>query len=295
MEYYKTSLKKAFSLIELSIVIMIVVILIAGVTKGSILLSKYRISVAQNTTQNSPISGIKDLALWLEPVMDDSFTGVSSGNSPADGEKISSWNDINTQVSNKINPAQATTSMQPTYALKGIGNLPTLLFDGGDYLETTLTAIPARHKQYTIFVVWQNNNAAGTQVLFHQRSSVAICSGGDYAGIYLASNYINTWGCGGVYDAQTLTYNINTPYATIYRVDNTQANNVTSYTNGTKFVPTAKTLSLGAAATAVGYGSGGAYYFRGFISEIIVFTRALKDQELTDIRAYLAKKYGFSA
>lgn len=296
MKYYKTSLRKAFSLIELSIVIMIVGILIVGVTKGSILISKYRINTAQNITKNSPVAGIKDLALWLEPLMDDSFTGVTNGNSPTDGEKISSWNDINVQASNKINLTQATTSMQPSYTLKGIGNLPTLLFDGGDYLETTLIAIPARYKQYTIFMVWQNSDATGSQVVFHQRSSAVSCTGGDYAGIYLGSNYINTWGCGAAYDIQTISYNINFPYATVYRVDNTQANNVTLYANGTKFGPSAtSTLSLGSGGTAVGYGSNNQFYFKGFISEIIVFTRALKDQELNDIRTYLAKKYGFSA
>jgi len=57
---------KAFSLIELSIVILIIGILVAGVTSSSRLVKRMKIITAQNLTTSSPISSIKDLIFWYE-------------------------------------------------------------------------------------------------------------------------------------------------------------------------------------------------------------------------------------
>jgi len=47
---------QAFSLVELSIVILIIGVLIAGVIQGSNLVTKFRIKTAQTLTQSSPVS-----------------------------------------------------------------------------------------------------------------------------------------------------------------------------------------------------------------------------------------------
>ena len=64
---------KAFSLIEISMVILIIGILIAGVATANSLIAKSRISSAQTLTISSPINSIKDTALWLESSTDTSF------------------------------------------------------------------------------------------------------------------------------------------------------------------------------------------------------------------------------
>ncbi len=58
----------AFSLIELSIVILIIGTLIAGVTQGSRLVRISKLRTAQNQTSTSPVSSIDGLALWLDAV-----------------------------------------------------------------------------------------------------------------------------------------------------------------------------------------------------------------------------------
>ncbi|MFM7620926.1 MAG: hypothetical protein ACKO47_04900 [Alphaproteobacteria bacterium] len=63
MKFNKKSFK-AFPLIELPIVILIIGILVAGVTSSSRLIKRMKITVAQNLTQSSPIPSIKDLAVW---------------------------------------------------------------------------------------------------------------------------------------------------------------------------------------------------------------------------------------
>jgi len=69
MKNYR-KIKNAFSLIELSIVILIVGILVAGVTSSSRLIKRMKITVAQNLTQSSPVPSIKDLSVWYESSMD---------------------------------------------------------------------------------------------------------------------------------------------------------------------------------------------------------------------------------
>ncbi|MFM2200772.1 MAG: hypothetical protein RL769_827, partial [Pseudomonadota bacterium] len=64
---------KAFSLIELSIVILIIGILVAGVTQSSRLVKRIRLLTAQNITNSSPVPTIKDLALWYESTLERSF------------------------------------------------------------------------------------------------------------------------------------------------------------------------------------------------------------------------------
>ena len=68
----------AFSLIELSIVILIIGILIAGVTQGSKLYIKFKIATAQALTRSSPVNGVKDLAVWYETSLTESFNSTDS-------------------------------------------------------------------------------------------------------------------------------------------------------------------------------------------------------------------------
>lgn len=299
--------KKAFSLIELSIVLLIIGIIIAGVTQSSRLISSFKLNSARTITQSSAVHSIKDLVLWLEPVMENSFANAAGSYSINNGDKVSLWNDYNSQISQKINLAQSTASSCsacPTYVSSGINNLPTIQFNGGQFLDTLNTSpvptppIPAGNKQYTIFAVWQTSNFSSVGVILHQRGPVS-CNG-DRAGFYVASGSLNTWACGFGDTTVSGSVSLNRPYLSIYRVDNTistTTNNVKSYLNGTQSATTSATfLPIGNSAFVVGFGdTGNTYYYNGYISEIIVFARALKSDEIADIRAYIAKKYNFGA
>lgn len=52
--------KAAFSLIELSIIILIIGILVAGVTQSSRLVNEMRLATVRNINQNSPIHNINN-------------------------------------------------------------------------------------------------------------------------------------------------------------------------------------------------------------------------------------------
>lgn len=280
---------KAFSFVEIAIVMIVVAIMIVGIFSAISFFDSYKLSAAQKLTNNSPVDKIEDLSLWLEPVKDNSFT-TSTNKNPEDKDFISSWNDNNSQVISKINFTQNSDSQRPTYVRKGIGNLPSLLFSGDDYLETTIFPIIGRKNTYTIITLWQQIDNSGSQTVFYQGGSN--CNG-SYGGINLESGYINGFACGSQ-NTKASIYETNKTYAVIYRVDASQHENVTIYVNGEKYGPVAKNIDIEAAKSTIGY-SGGSTYFKGMISEIIIYNHPLNDVEINDITEYLRGKYGLNS
>ncbi len=149
---------RAFSLIELSVVILIIGILIAGVTQGSKLIGNFRLQTAQTLTQNSPVSGIPSLILWFETSMETSFDDAEQeNNSP-----VSTWYDINMQSSSKTNATQATLANRPLFIKNVFNGIPAIRFDGvSDYMSFN-GAILAK-TSYTIFMVEQRRSTASSQ------------------------------------------------------------------------------------------------------------------------------------
>ena len=88
----KSSPRLAFSLIELSVVILIVGILVIGITKGKSIYNVARLFSAKSLTQKSPVISIDKLVMWLETTSDKSFiTSEITATTPT----ISTWNDLN--------------------------------------------------------------------------------------------------------------------------------------------------------------------------------------------------------
>ena len=154
--------KTAFSLIELSIVILIIGILIAGVTQSSRLIREIRFAGAQSITQSSDIASIADLAIWLETTSEKSFTTAR----PEDGDAIQTWNDINPKISDtlKTNAIQATLGNRPIYKAGAINNLPALRFDGVDDSMTIADGFDNDTESATLFLVWKSNTAAAGEM-----------------------------------------------------------------------------------------------------------------------------------
>lgn len=152
------SLKSAFSLVEIAMVILIIGILIAGISSGVDLYDDYKLKIAQNLTKNSRVGRIENLELWLETTSENSLaTGTSSFTdkaNPIDQDAIGRWNDISPNILPTLrnNATQTTLANQPKYIRKSINGLPALLFDGsndsfsfnGNFLVGS---------DYTIFVV----------------------------------------------------------------------------------------------------------------------------------------------
>lgn len=76
---------KAFSFIELSIVILVIGVLIAGVSQGGKMITKFKITTAASLTNSSPVHSIKNLVAWYKTTSEKSFIATESD----DGQSVS--------------------------------------------------------------------------------------------------------------------------------------------------------------------------------------------------------------
>lgn len=73
-KYIKEVNKKAFTIIEISIVILVISVMIAGVITSKSMLTKSRLANAQSLTQQSYVNEISnDLIAWYETWLEGSF------------------------------------------------------------------------------------------------------------------------------------------------------------------------------------------------------------------------------
>jgi len=83
--------KKAFSLIEISVVILIMGILILGVTNSIDLYYSYLKSNARSLTRSSVVPRIEGLGFWVDVTSEQSFAIKKI----PEGSQVVPWNDIN--------------------------------------------------------------------------------------------------------------------------------------------------------------------------------------------------------
>ncbi len=149
--------KNAFSLIELSIVILVIGVLIAGAIQGSKMISKAALASARSLTKSSPVASIKSLSLWFESTSKESFIDSESD----DNLSISKWYSINPIDKQKISAGQNTSGLKPKYISNAINNLPAVQLDGSDdYMATTTASDNSTNitNSFSVFVVAQAKN-----------------------------------------------------------------------------------------------------------------------------------------
>ena len=280
----------AFSLIELSIVVLIIGILIAGVTQGSRLIRQSKIKTAQNQTTNSPVNSITGLNLWLETTLDDSVISATNGNTPENGDLNSAWNDINNQDLIKNNATQGTTLNQPTYVLNGINGLPTLNFNGTSNLLNVGSGIISG-PEFTVITVLKRSASTSSAILGPTSTSgVSLGYGG---GSTVAIVFNSNGGSG----SSIATYTVpaySTPSPVIMSFTENSSSTSTFYLNGAIQGPSVIGMPY---ARPASYTVGRSFtygYFQGNLAEMIIFNRVLKASERANIENYLAIKWGIT-
>jgi prepilin-type N-terminal cleavage/methylation domain-containing protein len=293
----KTKNHKAFSLIEISMVILVIGILIAGVSQGVDLYDDYRLASARNLTKNSLVNRIPDLEMWLETTSENSLaTGTTSFTdkpNPTDQDSIGRWNNINPNIlpsarnhATQNNPT-ALVDNQPKYIRKGMNGLPALLFDGtNDFFSFNGNFLIGA--DYTIFVVEARSSNKSTNYFlagnggFGTNESLHLGYRGD--AVITQAHFYN--------DLDKSISNFKSIISRMHSFVFSKSNGKSIYTDGGN-----KTNSnqLSPLTSYAGYMIGNyfnLYYYQGSIAEIIFYTRALTDKERQGVEAYLAKKWG---
>jgi prepilin-type N-terminal cleavage/methylation domain-containing protein len=293
--------KLGFSLIELSVGILVIGILVIGVSQGSGLVKAAKIKSAQSLTKGSPVNSMEGLRMWLETTLDESFDSYQKIDTAIGSVgTITAWNDVNPQEFPRKNATQtgASTTL-PRYIENGMNGLPTINFDGasganGDYLNFDGSFLA--NNDYTIFIVEQRR-------LVGPGFFVGGVVGGPKNG-HLQLGYGNVgntllfdpWSLNSFFVA-TPQFSAITPKIHSYRHGSVSGMNyhidsslqTMSCESGVSCQsPTTHMISFDGAA--IGQSSG--RYFKGDVAEIIMFTKYLKNSDRVDVENYLKSKWG---
>ncbi len=313
----KNNLKKAFSLIEISIVILVVGVLIAGISRGLKMAHSEMILVtAKSLTDKAPVPNVEGLELWLETTSENSLaigtTSFVNIKKPEDGQPIGRWNDLNPMALNssyKNHALQATSEYQPLYIKDGINGLPALLFDGADdYIASTTKFIT---NNFTVFVVGfpkascvintvAHQGISGQKYIFYPQQGEGIFSGNVAAGsgVSLCENFIapvehtNSYMPYVISNQRVIKKPIQFTLKYKERVPSLYLNSTNTYVGSASLRNVFPGLTFGGGRPGTPTNYGEHYgYFKGYIGEIIVYSKDLSDTDRKLIETYLIEKW----
>jgi prepilin-type N-terminal cleavage/methylation domain-containing protein len=280
--------KKAFSLVELSMVILIIGMLIAGISQGIDLYQDSRLAIARSLTQNSRVGRIENLDLWLETTADKSFDKIEV----EDGSPITKWYDINPK-NTQNNYVFSSGNNRPKY-LKSCpeNNLPCLEFTSANsqYLES-LNSIPETTELSIFFVI--NFKAINSLCCTAILTSIGTWQPKDVH-INITLNKFQ-------YGIKTspssdLNFLSNTSPLSkkLYIIETIDGDFLKAYFNGAQEGSLASNYAKKIGNFNIGRwlnGSTPSRYLDAYIHEIIIFRKKLDDNERKDVEKYLSKKW----
>lgn len=282
---FDNSTSRAFSLVELSIVILVIGILVAAITRGKDIYHQISLSAARSVTTSSTINNIPDLALWFETSLDSSFLKEENSN----GSTISLWFDNNFQAVNsqKRNATQNNEANKPKYVERVFGSLPGIQFDGADdFLDYDGSFLV--NSKYTLFIVEKRTSAKNVNYFFGAGSQ-AVTNGSLHVGYrtdtkLTLAHYRNDLDL----DVSSMA-NQPQPKIITYMLDDagkkiwvSGGNNPDAQNTQTSKLINNNTFWIGRAFNL---------YYQGYIAEILMYNRNLTDKERQKVENYLGKKY----
>jgi prepilin-type N-terminal cleavage/methylation domain-containing protein len=275
-------MKKAFSLLELSVSIAVISLLMAIVSQSVKLVSSSKLTNARTITSSAPIPSIPGLVAWYESSSVDSF----KENEAVNGKQITAWYDISPEsIDEKKNTLTRTASAAVTYELKGINDIPSVKFNGTGILNLASFYQGISAQNTIFFVARPYSIGPGVAVIDSgptatQNSTVTLNSAGIYA----------FWGSNSqITDASCCA--INKDYIIAFYANRSASK---GYINNTSTIAGGNTINPGNGSLiglTVGAGYTNISNFSGLISEVIIYNRPLKDLERKEVMRYLSKKY----
>jgi prepilin-type N-terminal cleavage/methylation domain-containing protein len=287
----KTLAQKAFSLIEISIVIVIIGILIAGVSEGIDLYNDSKLLRAKNLTRSSRVGRIPGLVAWYETTLENNFSAGTSAYSDikniTENIFINRWKDINPSSLNLNHAIQNVSANQPKIIIDKESSLPVVNFvkTSLQFLSLPDGTVPYGNSEYTVIIVSNPNSFCTCAVLTSGNAGTNLANSFRYD-IY-NNGFHNYWFNVDIAINSSLTVKKNSIITIFYDLAQRKG-----YVNGALKVSVA---SSNRASTKINNRIGRSNsgdYFDGNIGEIIIYDRALSDKERADVELYLSKKWG---
>ena len=270
---------KAFSLIELSIVILIIGILVAGVTQSSRLVKQVKLMSARSITLSSPVPTIKNLVAWYESTSEKSFNDSEA----SDQSLLKNWYDINLQSSIKLDASQITDANKPIYTFDESTNLPIVKFIDQDFFNLPDGTVPFNNTPYTVFLVSRADSMCNCGILGSGTYSTNNANAFRYD---TANGFNHYWWLVDLYMPNTITLKKLTIIDITYDLAKREG-----YVDGVLKVTTPSSNRTSTSINnTIGRAAPGEFLI-GSIGEIIIFDRALNTEERKSIESYLGKKW----
>jgi len=281
--------RKGFSLIEISVVILIIGVLIAGISQASDMIDDSALKGARTASRGSRVPRIKDLVLWLDATADGaSLASASSAKQAVDGDAVTVWKDSNPNSSSKF-----TLAGTSTFSSNKVGGLPGIALSVLNSNSFKLTdRFDNSTGEYTIYLIYQPVAlpASGTVgVIMEKRNATSaifpyrleIDSNGFYR--YSNSNNFVLYGSkkASAGNIDLIRISRSSAGAVALEVDSSPATG-----NSVSVIRNNDELIIGAQN-----GTSISNYVNGRIGEVIIYERDLVPSEKTDIENYLYKKW----
>ena len=293
--------KKAFSLVEISIVILIIGLLIAGISKAGDMIFDVSLKSASSLTKGAKVGRMPGLALWLETTTNESILEKER----YDTNVISIWRDINPQSSSKFIFKKVGS---PTYVEKGQNNLPAVGSLSADnyflpYIsETSSTVASYQANQIfssgafaTIFVVLKPKAITGVTTNLISFCPSGGCALGNEISVSLngAGNVLFT-AMSAAAASNTITSTNNYTSKSLIIVSALKDTlNQKIFVNGTDLISASPANTYASANSFSGtFKVGNSTAASGVeIYEVIVFSSPLNSTDRQTVETYLGKKY----
>ena len=286
--------------------------------EGRNLLYKAKLSAARALSQSSDVASIKNLVVWVDATQENAITNTNLTKNVENGDSVKSWTDRNPQFQVPLVFSTSTANTYPIYRDSAINGLTALQFNGsngagsGYYLSTPSESRIAKPDNFSIFAVFTalSGHAMDSRIGILAKQSTTTVTNETYGINFDGLNQtINSVVMGGSPTVPT-PINLYSPISNII-TDNVASiagvthdtQNSTSgfklYKNGTNFASRNPSTSIIDAGTALNIGSGRSTiettrFCKCYISEIIMYDRALKKEEINSVTKYLGKKWGIA-
>ena len=278
--------RKGFSLIEISIVILIIGVLIAGISQASDMIDESALKGARAASRGSRVPRVKDLVLWLDATADGaSLASASSTKQAVDGDPVTVWKDSNPNSSSKF-----TLAGTSTFYSNKLGGLPGITLNGASNFFKLADRFENSTGEYTIYLVYQPvvlPSSGTVGVIMEKRNAssaifpyrLEIDSGGFYR--YSNSNNFVLYG-----SKKASAGNVD-----VIRITRSSAGVVSLEVDGSPATGNSASVIRNNDELIIGAQNGSTNHVNGRIGEVIIYERDLATSEKTDIENYLFKKW----